>query len=144
MNNEKNKLETKEDVKNKYIILALLKIFVLILLIGLFGYVGYIYGKDNNCDIVKCVVLGCLFPFIFCYFDEEIGISIIKFFILVCAWILLGQFIPTFVGVICLIIVIILAILGAIQDYKDNISKYEENKIKLESKDKVYNVKIIL
>ena len=44
---------------------SILKFIVLILLISFFGYVGYVYCKDNNMDVFKGTIIGMLTLFEF-------------------------------------------------------------------------------
>lgn len=56
----------------------LLTLIVALILIGFFGFVGYVYCKDNNYDVIREIVFGILTPFylgLMGLFIEFIGIS---------------------------------------------------------------------
>lgn len=137
-NNDETK-KSNQNIKNDLIsrdLTELLKpLLAFVILALLFGYAGYTYSIDNNLDIRHGIVFGSLFP---------LGIALIKvldfdniftYIIYTIAYICIVDYIPTFVGIIILFIIVAIFILSFVyiekKDRTEEISsiKYNESKI---------------
>ncbi len=140
MKNKDKELEkSNQDIKNELIskdLTELLKpLLAFVLLVLLFGYAGYSYSLDNNEDIRHGIIFGSLFP---------LGIALIKFLnldnffiyiIYTIAYICIVKYIPTFVGVTILLIIIAVFVEAFIQiekkDRTEQIKSIKNNKSKI-------------
>lgn len=72
---EKNEIERKKEIKRELIskdLTKYLKLFIpTILICIIFGYIGYVYSKDNNEDLKSGIIFGTIYP---------IGIMILKLY----------------------------------------------------------------
>ena len=81
-----------------------LKLFIpTLLLTGLFGYIGYVYNKDNNGDIVKGIIFGSIYPLVSLILKiiKEINISswnAFPYIIYTIIWICIADSIPIWIG----------------------------------------------
>lgn len=129
---EKNETnESKLDIKKKLIskdLKELLKALVVFLLIeGLFGYIGYIYSKDNNLNINHGIIYGCVFPLGFILLNSLNCDNIFTCLIYIIAYLIVVDNIPTFVGTIILIAIISIFIINFIHiEKKDRTEKIEK------------------
>ena len=144
MNIEKDK-ETKRkfEIKRELISKDLtnyLKLFIpTLLLTGLFGYIGYVYNKDNNGDIAKGIIFGAIYPLglLILKIIKEINISswnVFPYIIYTIIWICIADSIPFWIGIIILFTIIIFFItLFIIIEVKDRSKEingiYENEKI---------------
>ncbi len=138
MNIEKDK-ETKRKLISKDLT-NYLKLFIpTLLLTGLFGYIGYVYSKDNNGDIVKGIIFGAIYPLGLLIIEiiKEINISswnAFPYIIYTIIWICIADSIPIWIGFTILFTIIIFFItLFIIIEVKDRSKKineiYENEKI---------------
>ena len=140
MKNKDKELEkSNQDIKNELIskdLTELLKpLLAFVVFSVLFGYAGYSYSLDNNEDISHGIIFGSLFP---------LGIALIKFLnldnifiyiIYTIAYICIVEYIPTFVGITILLIIIAVFVGAFIQiekkDRTEQIKSIQNNKSKL-------------
>ena len=131
-----------------------LKLFIPTLLItGLFGYIGYVYNKDNNGDIVKGIIFGAIYPLglLILKIIKEINISswnTFPYIIYTIIWIGIADSIPTWIGITILFTIIIffitLFIIIELKDRSIKINEIYENekipqrKLNIAEKEKVY------
>ena len=138
------KVKTKDDIKRDLIskdLTELIKpLFIFVLLAILFGYIGYKYCIDNNLDIIHGIVFGSLFPLIPAVI---IAFDYGNFFIYIVytiAYICLIDYVPTFIGIIILFIIIVAFIVRFINIEKKDRTE-EIYKIYYYSNDKTIPVK---
>ncbi len=135
VNNKQNK--TKSDIKNELIskdLSELLGALIIFFLVGgACGYVGYIYSKDNNLSVSHGIIFGILFP---------LGVSLLEklncnnffcFILYTIVYLAVVSLMPTFVGIIILLLVIGILIIDFIYIAKQDRTKeieehYNRNK----------------
>ena len=125
--NDKNKIDIKSQLISNELNEFLKSLIVFLLISILFGYVGYIYSKDNNLSISHGIIFGVLFP---------LGVGLLEmsnfsnFFITLIytiAYLAIASHIPTFVGGIILFIIIGLLVINFIYiEKKDRTKEIEE------------------
>lgn len=137
-NEQKKKKEIKRELISKDLT-KYLKLFIpVILLCILFGYIGYVYSKDNNEDLGRGIIIGAIYP---------LGIMLIKlldeisytqsgvfiYIIYTIIWICISGDIPFWVGVVILFSIILFFIIWfiyiEIKDRTDEVNKIYEKEI---------------
>ena len=121
---EEEKATIKKKIKNNLISADLTPIIVRLLcfliLSGIFGYIGYSFCLDNGYDIQRGIIFAILFP---------MGIALLKGFnfeskliyiIYTILFFLLLDYIPTYVGIILLFVIVLLFILEFILVLKED------------------------
>lgn len=121
---EEEKATIKKKIKNNLISADLTPIIVRLLcfliLSGIFGYIGYNFCLDNGYDIQRGIIFSILFP---------MGIALLKGFnfeskliyiIYTILFFLLLDYIPTYVGIILLFVIVLLFILEFISVLKED------------------------
>ena len=93
---------------------VILKFIGVVFCFGLFGYVGYLYSKDNNEDTFKGFTFGILTPLVLggmgwliSEFNVSIIVRFICFVINLVLWIWIVEIIPSWIGIIILITLIV-------------------------------------
>ena len=133
------RVKSDEDIKKELIskdLNELIKpLLIFVVLTILFGYAGYVYSVDNNLDIKHGIIFGSLFPLgiaLIKVFDIENSFIYIAYTI---TYICISDYIPTFVGIIILFIIITLFLISFIYlEKKDRTEEiktinYNESKI---------------
>ena len=137
-NKEIKKSKSNSDINKELIskdLTELIKpLLTFVILAVLFGYAGYKYSIDNGQDIRHGIIFGSLFP---------LGIALIKvldignafiYIIYTIAYICIVDYIPTFVGIIILFIIITLFVISFIyieKDRTEEISTIQYNNAKI-------------
>ena len=138
-NKEIKKAKTNSDINKELIskdLTELIKpLLVFELLAILFGYIGYKYSIDNGLDIRHGIIFGSLFP---------LGIALIKvlgientfvYIIYTITYICIVDYIPTFVGIIILFIIVTLFVISFIyiekKDRTEEISSIQYTNAKI-------------
>lgn len=116
MNDNENK---NVKVNNDEFFGAIARFIIFIMVSGFFGYCGYTYCLDNDYNILEGIVFGALLPMILFVIDDKFGLGIIKFVILVIAWICICEYIPLFIGIIALVLVIVYGIWKIVDTYNN-------------------------
>lgn len=135
----KRKFEIKRELISKDLT-NYLKLFIpTLLLTGLFGYIGYVYNKDNNGDVVKGIIFGAIYPLglLILKIIKEINISswnAFPYIIYTIIWICIADSIPIWIGITILSTIIIffiaLFIIIEVKDRNKEINEiYEGEKI---------------
>ena len=121
---EEEKATIKKKIKNNLISADLTPIIVRLLcfliLSGIFGYIGYSFCLDNGYDIQRGIIFAILFP---------MGIALLKGFnfeskliyiIYTILFFLLLDYIPTYIGIMLLYVIVVLFILEFILVLKED------------------------
>lgn len=124
MENKKIKYENNELFK------VIGQTILCIILSFFFGYCGYTYSVDNNYNIANGIVFGALFPFILWTLHDLFDFGFIGYVLLIIIWIIICKYIPLFIGIVALILVIVYCIWKIINTYNnriiiDNSTKYD-------------------
>ena len=138
MKSNKLKNNINENVKLEKIYNIIGQLIICILLGILFGYAGYVFCKDNNYNLTKGITFGFLFPFILLKINDKYDFGFIIFVIFLVAWIALCSYIPTFVGIVAIFLIIIkyvLDIINLLKNKQNTITESHEQKNKLEYMD---------
>ena len=128
VDNEQNKTKIKNDLIAKDLSELLKALIIFFLVGGLCGYIGYIYSKDNNLSVTHGIIFGILFP---------LGVSLLElincnnffcFILYTIVYLAVVDFIPTFVGIIILLLVIGIFIIDFIYiEKQDRTKEIEEH-----------------
>ena len=109
---------------------TVLKFIGVVFLLGLFGYIGYIYSKDNNKAPFNGIIFGMITPLVIGginWLISEFNFSNIGQFIGVALsfalWIYIIEIIPNWIGIIVLIAIIVLIVFGLIEELEENKEK---------------------
>lgn len=148
MNVEKNeeskrKFEIKRGLISKDLT-NYLKLFIPTLLsLGLFGYIGYLYNKENNGDIVRGIIFGAIYPLglLILKIIKEINVlswNTFPYIIYTIIWLCVADSIPFWIGITILSTIIIffitLFIIIEVKDRNKEINEiYENEKITQET-----------
>ena len=103
---EKSKLELKRKLISNDLSKLLGALIFILLVAGVSGYVGYIYSKDNNLSISHGIIFGALFPLGVGLLEQFDCNNFFCFILYTIIYITIVSFIPTFVGVIILLLII--------------------------------------
>ena len=135
-NKLKNNINENAKLEKIYNIIGQLIIYILL---GIFGaYVGYIFCKDNNYNITKGIIFGFLLPFIWLEIKDKYDFGFIIFVIFLILWVVLCSYIPTFIGIIAIFLIIlkyVLDIINLLKNKPNTINESHEPKNKLEYTD---------
>ena len=139
----KRKFEIKRELISKDLTNYLKAFIPTLLLFVLFGYIGYVYNKDNNGDIARGVIFGAIYPLglLTLKIIEEINISswnAFPYIIYTIIWICIANSIPLWIGFTILFTIIIffitLFIIIEVKDRSKEIKEiYENEKITQET-----------
>ena len=128
----KRKFEIKRELISKDLT-NYLKLFIpTLLLLGLFGYIGYLYNKDNNGDIVRGIIFGAIYPLglLILKIIKEINISswnVSPYIIYTIIWICIADSMPFWIGITILSVTIVVFIaLFIIIEVKDRSKEINE------------------
>lgn len=129
------KKEINEELKSKELTEIIIGLICFFILSGIFGYIGYSFCADNNYDVKKGIVFGILFP---------IGLSILKvldlgniftYIVYTIIYIVVIDYIPTFVGIIALFICILVFIASFVsvlkKDRTDEVNEIYKRKFSM-------------
>ena len=109
---------------------TVLKFIGVVFILGLFGYIGHLYSKDNNkdpfngiiCGMITSLVIGeinwLISEFNFSNIGQFIGVAL-SFAL----WIYIIEIIPNWIGIIVLIAIIVLIVFGLIEELEENKEK---------------------
>ena len=141
---EEEKATIKKKIKNNLISADLTPIIVRLLcfliISGIFGYIGYSFCLDNGYDIQRGIISAISFP---------MGIALLKGFnfeskliyiIYTILFFLLLDYIPTYVGIILLFVIVLLFILEFISVLKDDRTEEIDRIYRQERKSKVKRI----
>ncbi len=103
---EKSELEIKKELISNDLSKLLGALIIILLIAGIFGYLGYIYSKDNNISISHGIIFGTLFPFGVGLLELYNCNSFLCFILYTVVYIIIASFVPTFVGGIILFLII--------------------------------------
>ncbi len=110
LENEKEKFDMKKEFISKdlnELFKLLVKFFVMMVL---FGYIGYVYSKDNNISISHGIIFGSIFPLGIAILNSNNYNSIFTYIIYTIAYLIIVDYIPTFIGIIVLFTIILVFI----------------------------------
>lgn len=124
----KEKKEMKEELKSKELTEIIVGLLSFMILSGIFGYVGYKFCLDNHYDIQKGIVFGALFPMGLAILKELHLGNIFTYIAYTIIYIIVLDYVPTFVGIILLFLIISLFIIAFISTLKKDRTE-EINKI---------------
>lgn len=142
MESKDKKIQEKNThINNEELFKAIAKFIIFMMVSVFFGYCGYTYCIDNNYNILKGIVFGALLPMILFVIDDKFGLGIIKFVILVIAWICICEYIPLFIGIIALTLVIVYGVWKIVNAY-NNRTMTETTTIYEKDGNKTNNTKI--
>ena len=124
-------IRAKKKIKDKLISKELTDIIVglisFIMLSAIFGYIGYSFCLDNGYDIQKGIVFGILFPMGIAILKESNFGSKITYIVYTIIYFILLNYIPTYIGIalLCLIILLFIGIFISVlkKDRSEEIDK---------------------
>lgn len=124
-------IRAKKKIKDKLISKELTDIIVglisFIMLSAIFGYIGYSFCLDNGYDIQKGIVFGILFPMGIAILKESNFGSKITYIAYTILYFILLNYIPTYIGIalLCLIILLFIGIFISVlkKDRSEEIDK---------------------
>ena len=148
---KKNVIDINRKLISKELDELIKPLLAFIFLTCLFGYAGYTYSVDNNLDIKHGIIFGSLFPLGIALIKYINFDSILSYIIYTIAYICLVQYLPTFVGIIILVIILSTFVAAFIhiekKDRTEQIEqalKFEEIKNNINKKNKATNAEDII
>ena len=139
-NNDKKIQDKKTKINNDELFKVIGQIILCIFLSCFFGYCGYTYCIDNNYDIAKGIVFGALFPFVLWTLHDLFDFGFVGYVLLIILWIVICDYIPLFIGIIALLLIILYCTWKIINTYQNRIIT-EVNTIYKNSGNKTINTK---
>ncbi len=129
-NEEEIKQEIKKDLINEDLNDILKGLISFLILSLLFGYIGYKFCIDNNYDVQRGIVFSILFALGISLL-ETINCGKIAFFIYIIIFFIVLKYIPTFIGIALIFILILLFIVSFVVALKrDRTEEIKANKYK--------------
>ena len=143
-NEEVIKKKIKNDLKNEDLNEILKGLICFLILSIVFGYIGFIFCRDNNYDVQRGIIFGVLF---------SIGLSFLKamnygklaYIVYTIIYLAILEYIPTFIGILLIFIMILVFIIAFIvalkKDRSEEIERLyrEEYRFKRSKKARVKN-----
>ena len=123
----KMKNTTKNKVKSNELTELIKIIIITILICTIFGYIGYKYSSSNNLDIRQGIIWGCIFPIGFLILEISNNGGLVTSIIYTILYGAAISMLPTWVGAILLILVIIFYLILFINIKIKNREKNEIN-----------------
>ena len=108
-NEEEIKKEIKKDLINEDLNDILKGLISFLILSIIFGYIGYRFCLDNNYDVQRGIVFSILFAIGFSFL-KAINRGKIAYFIYIIIYFIVLEYIPTFIGIALIFIIILLFI----------------------------------
>ena len=105
----KNEEEIKKDLINEDLNDILKGLISFLILSIIFGYIGYRFCLDNNYDVQRGIVFSILFAIGFSFL-KAINRGKIAYFIYIIIYFVVLEYIPTFIGIALIFIIILLFI----------------------------------
>ncbi len=120
---ENNKMDSTNKIKMK----AIFGLIIFVAMISFCAYIGYVYCKDNNGNIMKGIVFGALLPFIILILDHKESFGFIGFIIITFLYVMICSYIPLLVGIIAMPFVILYFIFNVLDECKNSVKEFDKN-----------------